>query len=80
MPACEVLLATPALRALIRDGKVHQIPNTITSGRKVGMQTFDDSLAALVRSGQITAGPAFVRARDPQGLANVLDGHAPVLV
>jgi twitching motility protein PilT len=80
VPACEVLLATPALRALIRDGKVHQIPNTISSGRKVGMQTFDDSLAGLVRSGQITADQAYTRARDPQGLANVLNGQAPVLV
>mgnify|MGYP000895777086 CR=1 FL=1 len=55
VPATEVLIATPALRALIRDGKVHQIANTISSGRKHGMQTLDDSLAQLVRSGDITA-------------------------
>ncbi len=77
VPACEILLATPALRALIRDGKVQQIPNTISSGRKLGMQTLDDSLAELVRSGTVTAEEALKRARDPQGLATTL-GLGPI--
>ncbi|WCO66834.1 PilT/PilU family type 4a pilus ATPase [Iamia majanohamensis] len=72
VPACEILLATPALRALIRDGKVHQIPNTITSGRKLGMQTLDESLADLVRSGAVDPHEAVKRARDPQGLSTSL--------
>jgi twitching motility protein PilT len=72
VPACEVLIATPALRSLIRDGKVHQIANTISSGRKQGMQTLDDSLTALVRAGEITPDAALRRARDPQGLASTL--------
>ena len=80
VPATEVLIATPALRALIRDGKVHQIANTISSGRKHGMQTLDDSLAQLVRSGDITADAALGRARDPQGLAQALGIPAPQVV
>ena len=76
VPACEVLVATPALRALIRDGKVQQIPNTISSGRRLGMQTLDDSLAELVRSGAVSSEEALKRARDPQGLAGTL-GIAP---
>lgn len=77
VPATEVLIATPALRALIRDGKVHQIANTISSGRKQGMQTLDDSLAQLVRSGEITTEAAMGRARDPQGLGQTLGVPAP---
>lgn len=76
VPACEVLVATPALRSLIRDGKVHQIPNMITTGRRQGMQTLDDSLARLVREGLITLDEGFKRARDAQGLATIL-GVAP---
>ena len=80
VPASEILVATPALRALIRDGKVHQIQNTITSGRKLGMQTLDDSLAGLVRAGEVAPEVAVKRARDPQALAAALGQpglHAP---
>ncbi|MEZ5139199.1 MAG: PilT/PilU family type 4a pilus ATPase [Acidimicrobiales bacterium] len=49
--ASEVMIANHPIRALIRDGKVHQIHNAMMSGRKVGMQSMDDSLAELVRRG-----------------------------
>jgi len=75
--ATEVLLATPALRALVRDGKVHQIANAISSGRRLGMQTLDDSLQALCRAGHITPDAALSRARDPQGLAGALGVPPP---
>ncbi len=42
--ACEILVATPAIRALIRDDKVHQILSSIQAGKKHGMQTLADSL------------------------------------
>lgn len=42
--ACEVLVATPAIRALIRDDKVHQIYSAMQAGKKHGMQTLADSL------------------------------------
>ena len=45
--ACEIMVATPAIRALIRDEKVHQIYSTMQSGKKYGMQTLNDALYSL---------------------------------
>jgi twitching motility protein PilT len=66
--ASEVMFVTTAIRALIRDGKVHQIHNAMTSGRKQGNQTMDESLADLVRRGIITIDVAMRRARNPDDL------------
>jgi twitching motility protein PilT len=52
--ATEVLVATPAIRNLIRDGKTHQIGSAMQAGAKFGMQTMDQHLAQLVRAGRIT--------------------------
>lgn len=48
-PAVEVLVATPAIRNLIREAKTHQIATALQAGGKFGMQTMDQSLADLVR-------------------------------
>src|SRR5450759_3028799 len=53
--AAEVLVVTPAIRALIRDDKVHQIYSSMQSGKKFGMQTLNDSLYALYISREVTA-------------------------
>ena len=45
--ACEIMVATPAIRAMIRDDKVHQILGTMQAGKKYGMQTLADSLYTL---------------------------------
>jgi twitching motility protein PilT len=52
--ACEVLVATPAIRNLIREGKTHQIYSSLQAGAKFGMQTMDQHLASLVKTGQIS--------------------------
>ncbi|MEO5902524.1 MAG: type IV pilus twitching motility protein PilT [Gemmatimonadaceae bacterium] len=52
--AAEILVVTPAIRALIRDDKVHQIYSSMQSGRKYGMQTLNDSLYALYVGKEIT--------------------------
>jgi twitching motility protein PilT len=52
--ACEVLIATPAVRNLIREGKVHQIYSAMQAGAKHGMVTMDQSLGALVRARKVT--------------------------
>jgi twitching motility protein PilT len=52
--ACEVMIATPAIRNLIREGKTHQIYSALQAGAKHGMQTMDAHLAQLVRQGRIT--------------------------
>jgi twitching motility protein PilT len=52
--ATEVLMATPAVRNLIREGKTHQIYSALQSGAKHGMHTMDQHLADLVKAGRIT--------------------------
>ena len=51
--ATEVLVATPAIRNLIREGKTHQVYSAMQAGAQHGMHTMDQHLAELVRSGQI---------------------------
>ena len=52
--ATEVLVATPAIRNLIREGKTHQIYSAMQAGAQHGMHTLDQHLAELVRTGRIT--------------------------
>ena len=52
--ATEVLVATPAIRNLIREGKTHQIYSSLQAGARHGMHTLDQHLAELVKSGRIT--------------------------
>ncbi|MCW2671724.1 MAG: twitching motility protein [Frankiales bacterium] len=52
--ATEVLIATPAIRNLIREGKTHQIYSAMQAGAKHGMATMDQHLAELVKKGKIT--------------------------
>jgi twitching motility protein PilT len=65
--AVEVMVATGAIRNLIRDGKVHQIRTAMQSGGKFGMETMDGSLAQLVKAGTVTYDTAFDHSRDPDG-------------
>jgi twitching motility protein PilT len=51
--ATEVMVATPAIRALIRDGKTHQIYSSLQAGAKHNMHTMDQHLAELVRAGKV---------------------------
>ncbi len=69
--ACEIMIATPAIRNLIREGKVHQIYSAMQAGGRYGMQTMDMSLAALVKSGKITQQMAFERCHDAEELARL---------
>lgn len=52
--AVEVLVATPAVRNLIREGKTHQIYTAMQAGASLGMQTMDQHLAELVRNGVVS--------------------------
>ncbi|MBT8042726.1 MAG: type IV pilus twitching motility protein PilT, partial [Pontiella sp.] len=62
--ACEILVVTPAVAANIREGKTHQIPSLMQTGRSVGMSTFGDDLLSLVKRGIITPEEAYVNAID----------------
>ncbi|OGT99987.1 MAG: type IV pili twitching motility protein PilT, partial [Gemmatimonadetes bacterium GWC2_71_10] len=52
--AMEIMVCTPAIRALIRDDKVHQITSTMQAGKKYGMQTMNDSLYQLYMAREVT--------------------------
>ncbi len=66
--ACEVMLATPAVRALIRENKVYQLPGIMELSRQYGMQGLNDSLAGLVNASLITRDSAFQQSPDPEQL------------
>jgi twitching motility protein PilT len=53
--ACEVLIGNPAVRNLIREGKLHQIPSMMQTGQRLGMQTLDMAVADLVKRGLVAA-------------------------
>ncbi len=52
--ACEVMVATSAIKNLIREGKTHQMYSSLQAGKQYGMVTMDQSLAALVQRGAVT--------------------------
>lgn len=62
--ALEILIATPAVRNLIREGKTYQIPSTIQTGKKYGMQTLDDAIMGHLTSSIIGPDEAFSKAID----------------
>jgi len=76
--ACEVLVPTPAIRNLIREGKSHQIYSALQTSGAVGMQTMDSHLAQLVRMGKITRALAERQASEPGELRRLLGGTAPM--
>src|SRR5262245_16173562 len=63
--ACEVLVITPAIRALIRDDKIHQIYSLMQSGKKYGMQTLNDALYQLYVSREVTEEECLRTSGDP---------------
>ena len=81
--AMEIMVATPAVRNLIREEKVHQIYSALQAGAKHGMQTLNQSLADLVRRRLITREHALNRSSLPDELAQLLHhegavNHPPV--
>jgi twitching motility protein PilT len=68
----EILIGTDAVRAIIRDGKTHQLRNTIATGRAAGMQTLESHLSDLAVHGMIDVGTARAAANRPNEI-NDLD-------
>jgi len=62
--ALEILIATPAARNLIREAKTYQIPSTIQTGKKYGMQLLDDAILDLLNKGWISADEAYTKSND----------------
>jgi len=75
--ALEIMIATPAVRNLIREAKVHQIPSMIQTGKKYGMTLLDDSIMDLFKRGIISAEDAYAKSNDKARFRPLLRG-APV--
>jgi twitching motility protein PilT len=73
-PAVEILLATAAMRNLIRRGDDHQLRANIETGRGEGMLTMEQSLAELVRAGRVGRETAFAHCSHPEDLRRHLMG------
>jgi twitching motility protein PilT len=70
--AAEVMICTPAIRALIRDDKVHQIYSLLQAGKKHGMQTMNDALAQLVLRREVSVENAVRASSDPNELLRAI--------
>ena len=72
VPAVEVLIANPAVRQHIRRGRIENLRNEITLGKRMGMITLEESLARLVRAGAIGIEEAQIRATHVDELESLL--------
>jgi twitching motility protein PilT len=76
LAAHEILLGSPALGAMIREGKTFQITNLMQAGGAVGMQTMDAALERLVQRGLVTAEDALEKAIDKESFQKAMAKHA----
>jgi twitching motility protein PilT len=74
--ALEILVATPAVRNLIREQKTYQIPSMIQAGKKYGMQLLDDGIMELYNRGWISAEDAYIKSNE-KGRFRPLLKHQP---
>jgi twitching motility protein PilT len=74
VPACEVLMVTPAVRKLIKENRIERIPLAIQQGRDDGMQSFNDSLYGLIKAKLITMETAEDASDNPAELALMMQG------
>jgi twitching motility protein PilT len=67
----EIMIATDAIRNLVREGKTEQIPSYMQTGKQLEMQTMDQALQELVRTGIITLEEALIRCTKPEELKRI---------
>jgi twitching motility protein PilT len=75
--ACEIMICTPAIRAVIRDEKIHQIYSLMQAGKKHGMQTMNDALQMLYMRGEVALEEALKRSGDPAELLRAVGEPVP---
>ena len=73
----EVMIATPAIRNLIREAKTHQLTSIIQTSGNVGMMTMDQCLRDLYQKGVITYDDAINRAMNADELKNMINASRP---
>ncbi|HOD96400.1 MAG TPA: PilT/PilU family type 4a pilus ATPase [Candidatus Hydrogenedentes bacterium] len=74
VPTCEVLVVNPAARMIIKENRILQLDTVIASGREAGMQSFNDSLHDLIKSGLITKEVGMDISDNPEDLNMLLQG------
>ena len=74
IPAIEIMLANPAVRNLIREGKIYQIPNAIRTHSRMGMQLLDQALVNLHKDGLITTENVFAFCNDREEVEKLIAG------
>ena len=72
IPACEILVSNPAVRNLIRENKIHEIPLVISTSRDEGMVSLDYSLADLIRKDKISMENAMRFSLNPNELRKLV--------
>jgi twitching motility protein PilT len=77
--ALEIMMASSAIRNLIREGKSHQINSMIQISNQMGMQTMDQCLRDLYSKGAITYDDAIARAMQPEELKKMISGGATAM-
>ncbi|HEY3112156.1 MAG TPA: type IV pilus twitching motility protein PilT [Gemmatimonadaceae bacterium] len=70
--AREIMLSTPSVSNLIREGKTFQLPSVLQTSRRLGMVTMNDALIELVDSKQVEPQEAYLKATDKVGILNML--------
>jgi twitching motility protein PilT len=75
--ALEVLVATDAVRSIIRENKMAQLGSTMQTGKKYGMQTLEDHLNELVAANRITYENAVSKANMPEALSKPMGAPSP---
>jgi len=72
VPACEVMLQTPAVANIIRENKIHELPMVIDTSLELGMISMNRSLAGLIRSKEIEFGSALSYSPNPTELESLI--------
>jgi twitching motility protein PilT len=72
VPAVEIMLANPAVRNLIREGKIHQLPNAIRTNARIGMQLLDQALVNLHKDGLVSTDSVYSFCNDPEEVEKLI--------
>lgn len=72
VPVFEIMIANPAIRTQIRDGKIYQLENSIIAGKDIGMVSMDESILSLYKEGKITKETAILYANNPERMQKKL--------
>ena len=70
--AQEILMAIPSVRNLIREGKTHQLPSVLQTGREHGMQTLDDEIVRLIQAGIIDPEDGLTQAQNKEKIGALM--------